>query len=126
MFYSNSDTSSEGITCYFADELENNTDNEVEEANVADSAFTHLEVDDRMPTLRDAQHGFAKAMMAYRDTVLQDAMQHAMEQGSDYPRKIGKSTEWGSKKPWVKTTPSVGTSSMMSVVSEDTDGMVQK
>jgi hypothetical protein len=123
--YGDSDTSSEGITCYFDDELENDIDDEVEEANAADDAFTHLEVG-IMPTLRDAQHGFAKAMMAYRDTVLQDVMQRAMEQGADYPGKIGTSTEWGSKKPWVKTTTSVGTSSMMSVVSEDTGGMVQK
>lgn len=79
-----------------------------------ESAFADLGLNDKMPTLRDAHQAFVKAVITYHDTVLQDVISHAMEQGSDYPRK------------WVKAPPSVGTSSMMSVVSENTGGMEQK
>lgn len=78
-----------------------------------ESAFADLGLNDKMLTLRDAHQAFAKAVITYHDTVLQDVISHAMEQGSDYPRK------------WVKASPSVGTSSMMSVVSENTGGMEQ-
>ncbi|KAG4438210.1 hypothetical protein IFR05_006307 [Cadophora sp. M221] len=79
-----------------------------------ESAFADLGLNDKMPTLRDAHQAFVKAVITYHDTVLQDVISHAMEQRSDYPRK------------WVKAPPSVGTSSMMSVVSENTGGMEQK
>lgn len=58
--------------------------------------------------------------------MLRDVLAHAMAQGSDNSHKIGKSTEWGGKRAWVKSTPSVGTSSIMSVVSEDVGGVEQK
>lgn len=78
-----------------------------------ESAFADLELNDKMPTLRDAHQGFVKAVITYHDTVLQ-VISHAMEQEPDYPRK------------WDKALPSVGTSSMTSVVSENTGGMEQK
>jgi len=64
-----------------------------------ESAFANLELNNRMPTLRDAYQAFVKAMITYHDMVLQDVISHAMEQGPDYPRK------------WVKAPTSVGTSS---------------
>jgi hypothetical protein len=44
-FYGDSDSSSEGITCYFDEELENDTDHEVEEANAADDMLKIIESD---------------------------------------------------------------------------------
>jgi hypothetical protein len=63
-----------------------------------ESAFANLELNDKMPTLRDAYQAFVKAMITYHDSVLHDVLLHAIEQGPDYPRK------------WVKAPPSVGTS----------------
>lgn len=53
MFYGDSDTSSEGVPCYFDDEVddgiddevENDTDDEVEEANAADDMIKIIEGD---------------------------------------------------------------------------------
>jgi hypothetical protein len=87
-----------------------------------ESAFDDLGVSDKIPTVREAQQEFVKSLLTYRDTVLQDVLAHAMAQRSDNSHK-GKSTEWGSKRAWVKSTPSVGTSSMMS---EDIGGVEQK
>jgi hypothetical protein len=42
-FYGDSDTSSERITCRFDDELETDTDDEVEEANAADDIINIIE-----------------------------------------------------------------------------------
>ena len=44
-FYGDSDSSSEGITYYFDEELENDTDDEVEEANAADDMLKIIEGD---------------------------------------------------------------------------------
>lgn len=44
-FYGDSDSSSEGINCYFDEELENDTDDEVEEANAADDMLKIIEGD---------------------------------------------------------------------------------
>ncbi|KAH9203381.1 hypothetical protein DL95DRAFT_439524 [Leptodontidium sp. 2 PMI_412] len=44
-FYGDSDSSSERITCYFDEELENDTDDEVEEANAADDMLKIIEGD---------------------------------------------------------------------------------
>lgn len=57
-----------------------------------------------MPTLREAQQELVKALLTYRDTVLQDVLVHAMAQGPDNSHKVGKSTELGSKRLWVKST----------------------
>ena len=43
LFYGDSDTSSEGITCYFDNELENDTGDEVEEDNAADDMIKIIE-----------------------------------------------------------------------------------
>jgi hypothetical protein len=59
-----------------------------------ESAFDNLGVSDKIPTVREAQQEFAKSLLTYRDTVLRPDNSH----------KIGKSTEWGSKRAWVKST----------------------
>jgi hypothetical protein len=87
-----------------------------------DEAFNDLGVSDRIPSLKEANQEFVKALLVYRDTVLQDVLAHAMAQGQDNSSKIGKSTEWGSKRAWVKSPSSAGTSSMMSVVGEEGRG----
>lgn len=94
--------------------------------DLVETAFAGLKMSDKAPELRECQESLARALLEYRNTVLRDIVAHAVEQSPDNPRKMGKSTEWGSKKPWVKSTPSVGTPSMMSVVSEDADGVVQR
>ena len=43
LFYGDSDTSSEGLTVYFEDELEDGTDDEVEEANANDDYINVIE-----------------------------------------------------------------------------------
>jgi hypothetical protein len=74
-----------------------------------ESAFDDLGVSDKIPTVREAQQEFAKSLLTYRDTVLRDVLAHAMAQGPDNSHKIGKSTEWGSKRAWVKSTLDTGT-----------------
>jgi hypothetical protein len=50
-----------------------------------ESAFANLELNDKMPTLRDAYQAFVKAMITCHDMVWQDVISHAMEQGPDTP-----------------------------------------
>lgn len=45
LFYGDSDTSSEGLACYFEGELGWDTDDEVEEANAADDMIKIIEGD---------------------------------------------------------------------------------
>jgi hypothetical protein len=43
-----------------------------------DEAFNDLGVSDRIPSLKEANQEFVKALLVYRDTVLQDVLAHAM------------------------------------------------
>jgi hypothetical protein len=92
-----------------------------------DDAFKDLQASDKMPTLRECQNKFTKALVVYRDSVLKDVLSHTLSTSSESNQsKLGRAAEWGSKKPWTKTKQSVGTSSKMSVASAKDDGIVQR
>jgi hypothetical protein len=91
-----------------------------------EDAFKELESNHRMPRLRDARDEMVKALIEYRDSVLKDIVANAISVNSENSNKIGRSTEWGSKKPWKKSVPSVGESTRFSTVPEQEDGMEQK
>jgi hypothetical protein len=91
-----------------------------------EEAYKELEVDHRPLSLREAYSEFSRAMVEYRDSVLYDLVAASIAATGDNSSKVGRSTEWGSKKQWKKTTPSVGESSKMTVVSEDGEGIEQK
>jgi hypothetical protein len=52
-----------------------------------ENAFKGLEMSDKIPTLREAEQSFVNALLTYRNSVLQEVIAHAIEQGLDYPRK---------------------------------------
>jgi hypothetical protein len=54
-----------------------------------ENAFKGLEMSNKIPTLREAESSLVKALLAYRNSVLQEAIAHAIEQGLNYPRKSG-------------------------------------
>ena len=58
-------------------------------------AFKGLEVDNKMPSLREAHQEFVAALVTYRDIVLHDILAHAMGSSGDNSSKMGRSTEWG-------------------------------
>lgn len=92
-----------------------------------EDAFKDLETSNKMPTLRECQNEFAMALTFYRDTVLRDVLSHAVSDDAPGSKaKLGKPTEWGGKKPWVKPPMSLGESSRMSTVAEEGTAVVQK
>jgi hypothetical protein len=60
-----------------------------------EDAFKGLEVDDKMPPLREAHQEFVAALVTYRDTVLHDILARAVGLSGDNSSKMGHSTEWG-------------------------------
>lgn len=90
-----------------------------------EDAFKELESNHKLPSVKDAMDEFKKALIEYRDTVIKDMVSYRVTMVGDNSSRVGKSTEWGSKKPWKKAVASVGTSSKMSVVSEEADGEEQ-
>lgn len=60
-----------------------------------EDAFKGLEVDDKMPSLREAHQEFVAALVTYRDAVLHDILAHAVGSNGDNSSKMGRSTEWG-------------------------------
>ncbi len=91
-----------------------------------DDAFKALDVNGTPPGVKDALEEFASSIVAFRDTVLRDILQHAVSDtgGSG---TISRPTEWGSKKSWQKVTPSVGSSNRISVLAEEVVmGVVQQ
>lgn len=90
-----------------------------------EDAYKELEGNHNLPSIREAVNSFVSAIIEYRDAVLKDLVAASINSAGDNSGKVGKSTEWGSKKPWKKSSASVGASSRMSAVSEDTGGVSQ-
>ncbi len=78
-----------------------------------------------MPTLREARDEIVRALVEYRDSVLKDLVSNAISSSGENSNKMGRSTEWGSKKPWKKSAPSVGESTKFSAVPEQEEGREQ-
>jgi hypothetical protein len=95
-------------------------------ASQIDDAYKELEGNHKLPNVKDAVETFVVALIEYRDAVLKDLVMASIVAAGDNSNKVGKATEWGNKKPWQSAPPSTGTSTRMSVVTEDTDGIVQK
>lgn len=76
--------------------------------------------------MKDAVETFVAALIEYRDAVLKDLVMSSIAATDDNSNRIGKATEWGNKKPWEKALTSTGTTTRMSVVTEDTGGVDQK
>lgn len=91
-----------------------------------EDAYKELESNHRTPSLTEAYEEFARAMIEYRDSVLYDLVSASVTAAGDSSSKLGRATEWGSKKQWKKSTASIGNSSKMSVLSEDVAGVEQK
>ena len=79
----------------------------------------------KLPSVKEAIDSFAVAMIEYRDAVLKDLVASSTASVGDSSGKIGRATEWGSKKPWKKTAASMGASSRMSAMLEDAGGIEQ-
>ena len=94
-------------------------------ASEFEDAYKELEGNHRLPNVKEAVNSFVMAMIEYRDSVLKDIVASSVASVADSPGKIGKATEWGSKRAWKKAATSVGASSKMSVVSDDTGGVPQ-
>lgn len=94
--------------------------------NELEEAYKELESNHRPVPLRSAYEEFSRALVEYRDSILCDIVSSSIAASGDNSSKIGRSTEWGSKKQWKKPPPSVGNSSKMSVLSEDDGGIEQK
>jgi len=90
-----------------------------------EDAYKELEGNHRLPSVKEAVNSFVAAIIEYRDAVLKDLVASSIASIGDNSGKVGKATEWGSKKPWKKTAASVGASSRMSVMPEDTGGVDQ-
>jgi hypothetical protein len=91
-----------------------------------EEAYREIEPDHKPLSLREAYTEFARAMIEYRDSVLYDIVASSLAASGDNSSKIGRNTEWGSKRQWKKATPSVGESSKMAAMSEDAEGIEQK
>lgn len=92
-----------------------------------ESAFNDLKTTDKIPSLRKAHDDFVMAMLSYRDMVIRDVLEYTVTQRSaQNSSKLGKPVEWGGKSKWNRGTPSVGTSSKMSIVSSSEGGVAQK
>lgn len=91
-----------------------------------EDAYKTLESNHKSPSLTEAYHEFSRALIEYRDSVLYDLVTASVAASGDSSTKIGRSTEWGSKKQWKKPAPSVGASSKMSVLSEEAAGVQQE
>lgn len=89
-----------------------------------EEAYAELDSNHKVPALTEAYEEFSKALVSYRDSVLYDIVRASVSQ-SQQEKKIGKNTEWGSKAPWSKPPASVGESTRMSTVPEDTGGVEQ-
>ncbi|KAH9875775.1 hypothetical protein IAQ61_003239 [Plenodomus lingam] len=94
--------------------------------NEIEDAYKELESNHRTPSLTEAYNEFARAMIEYRDSVLYDLVSASVAAAGDGSSKLGRPTEWGSKKQWRKPAASIGNSSKMSVLSEDAVGVEQK
>lgn len=90
-----------------------------------EDAYKELEGNHKLPSVKEAADSFIAAMVEYRDAVLKDLVASSIASIGDNSGKVGKATEWGSKKPWKKTAASVGASSRMSTMPEDTGGVDQ-
>jgi len=90
-----------------------------------EDAYKEMEMDYKTPSIVEAYNEFARAIVEYRDAVLYDLVAASIAASGDNSSKIGRSTEWGSKKQWKKPVPSVGNSSKMSVLSEEAEGVDQ-
>jgi hypothetical protein len=91
-----------------------------------EDAYKVLESNHKTPSLTEAYNEFARCMVEYRDAVLYDLVSSAMAASADSSTKVGRNTEWGSKKQWKKPAPSVGASSKMSALSEEVTGVDQQ
>lgn len=91
-----------------------------------EDVFKELEKEQRAATVKELWKSFSDAMLAYRDSMLIDMVSNAVSTSGDISGKVGRATEWGSKKPWNKSAPSVGASTKMSTVSEEVGGVEQK
>lgn len=95
-------------------------------ASQVEDAYKELEGNHKLPLLKDAVRSITIVMIDYRDSVLKDIVMASIVAAGDNSSKVAKSTEWGNKKPWQKAPGSVGTSSRMSTVAEDTGGVEQR
>lgn len=91
-----------------------------------EDAYKELEADHKPLSLRKSYAEFARALIEYRDSVLYDLVTASTAASGDSSNKIGRSTEWGSKRSWKKSAPSVGESSKMTVMSEEGGGIEQR
>lgn len=80
----------------------------------------------KLPSVKNAADSFVSAIIEYRDAVLKDLVTASIDSAGDNSFKVGMATQWGNKKPWHKAPQSVGTSSRMSAVTDDSDGVAQK
>lgn len=95
--------------------------------DAVEKAYDDMKTDDKLPELRECKRQFADALLMYRDMVIRDVVAHTVKASSDSnASKTGRPVEWGSKKGWSKGATSTGTSTKMSVASEDGGGIEQK
>ena len=88
--------------------------------------YKDVENSPQATTFRDAVDAATKALASFRDGVLKDYIAYNISKSTPESQKIGKATEWGGKKPWVKGPSTVGGSTRMSVVSESDNGIEQE
>ena len=91
-----------------------------------EDACKKLEGSHEVPALKETVENLALVMINYMDLVMRDIVMASISAAGGHSGREANSREWGSKKLQEKAAGSTGTSSRMSTVTKDAEGVEQK